>query len=157
MRERDSRLASNYGQSRFVSKQSLLLSHSSYVPYTKVCQMTSQRCCSFVGSRLDYCNSLYTAISEINFTKLQREQNTLARVVANHKRSDHITPVPTNLYWLPIKSRVMFNIVSLTYGIRKLGQQTHLWTSIPEYKPTLDLQSSSDDLIVTKGRRRLKE
>jgi len=37
--------------------------------------------CSIVGSRLDYCNSLFAGMSASNFDKLQRVQNTLARVV----------------------------------------------------------------------------
>ena len=62
--------------------------------------------CSIIGSRLDYCNSLYVGMSESNFVKLQRVQNTLARVVTGHKRSDHITPVLADLHWLPVNSRV---------------------------------------------------
>ena len=34
--------------------------------------------CSIVDSRLDYCNSLFVGMSDRNFKKLQRVQNTLA-------------------------------------------------------------------------------
>ena len=109
-----------------------------------------------VGSRLDYCNSLYAGMSETNFDKLQRVQNTLARVVTGHKRSDHITPVLADLHWLPVKSRVTFKIASLTYTIRKSGQPAYLRTLISDYKPTRDLRSSSRDLIATKGSKKAK-
>ena len=36
---------------------------------------------SLVSSKLDYCNSLYNGISQANLKKIQRIQNTLARVV----------------------------------------------------------------------------
>ena len=36
---------------------------------------------AIVGSRLDYCNALLVDISEANLDKLQRVQNTLARIV----------------------------------------------------------------------------
>ena len=112
--------------------------------------------CSIVGSRLDYCNSLYAGKSEANFGKLQRVQNTLARVVTGHKRSDHINPVLADLHWLPVKSWVTFKIASPTYTIRKSGQQAYLRTFISDYKPTRDLRSSSRDLIATKGSKKAK-
>ena len=112
--------------------------------------------CGIVGSSLDYCNSLYAGMSEANFDKLQRVQNTMARVVTGHKRSDHITPVLADLHWLPVKSMVTFRIASLTYTIRKSGQPAYLRTLISDYKPTRDLRSSSRDLIATKGSKKAK-
>ena len=42
-------------------------------------------------SRLDYCNSLLTGISQSNILKMHRVQNAAARVVCNAKRCDHAT------------------------------------------------------------------
>ena len=39
---------------------------------------------AIVQSRLDYCNSLFFDTSENNIRKLQRIQNTLARIVVGH-------------------------------------------------------------------------
>ena len=47
---------------------------------------------SLVQSRLDYANSLYSGMSSSNFVKLQRIQNTLARVVTLSDKRVHITP-----------------------------------------------------------------
>jgi len=44
---------------------------------------------SIVGARLDYCNSLLHGTSQRNFDRLQRVQNSLARVV-----KPHVVPVP---------------------------------------------------------------
>ena len=46
---------------------------------------------AIVGSRLDFCNSLLAGTSVSNLTRLQRVQNTLARVVAQKPRFCHIT------------------------------------------------------------------
>ena len=58
---------------------------------------------SLVSSKLDYCNSLYSGISQANLNKLQRIQNSLARVITNTSKYQHITPTLKKLHWLPIK------------------------------------------------------
>ena len=54
--------------------------------------------CSIVGSRLDYCNSLFVGMTDCNFKKLQHVQNTLARVVLRAGKFEHITPALVNLH-----------------------------------------------------------
>ena len=60
---------------------------------------------AFVISRLDYCK----------LRKLQAVQNAAARLICNTPRFDHITPVLYDLHWLPIKSRIDFKILLITY------------------------------------------
>ena len=57
---------------------------------------------AFISSRLDYCNSLMYGIAENQLDKLQRIQNTAARLVAGVKKCDHISPVLRRLHWLPV-------------------------------------------------------
>ena len=44
---------------------------------------------SLVSSKLDYCNSLNSGISQTNLNKLQRIQNSLARVITNTSKYQH--------------------------------------------------------------------
>ena len=78
---------------------------------------------AIVGARLDYCNSLLYGVSAANLYKLQRSQNTLARVVAGTKKRDHITPVLQALHWLPVPFRITYTIAILTYKV-KLTRKT---------------------------------
>ena len=48
---------------------------------------------AFVSSKLDYCNGLLYGIPSSEIEKLQRLQNTAARLTVCMKRTDHITPV----------------------------------------------------------------
>jgi len=48
---------------------------------------------AFVTSRIDYCNSLLYGISNYNIHRLQRIQNSVARIVTNTRKYDHITPI----------------------------------------------------------------
>ena len=49
---------------------------------------------SIASARLDYCNSVLYKTSQSNISKLQRAQTcSLARVVTNTRKRDHITPI----------------------------------------------------------------
>jgi hypothetical protein len=103
--------------------------------------------CSVIGSRLDYCNALLTGMSKSNFNKLQRVQNTLARVVLRQKKYDHITPALKELHWLPVQYRVTFKTTVLVYSIKNTGQPAYLRQILPDYVPHRTLRSSSKNLI----------
>ena len=47
--------------------------------------------------------------------RLQKVQNNAARVVSGSKKYDHITPVLKDLHWLPIRKRIEFKILLLTF------------------------------------------
>jgi len=70
---------------------------------------------SLVGSRLDYCNVVLYGTSRYNIDKLQRVQNTLARVVKERSKYDHITPLLSKVHWLPIEARIRHKIAVLTF------------------------------------------
>ena len=63
---------------------------------------------ALVGSRLDYCNSLFRSLSALDLRKLQCVQNSLARIVTNTTKYSHITPVRKILHWFPIEHRSVF-------------------------------------------------
>ena len=99
--------------------------------------------CSIVGTRLDYCNAVLYGTSQQNIMKLQRVQNSLARVVSGASRRDHIRPVLMALHWLPIAQRVEYKVALMTYKVLATGQPTYLADIVTEYKPSRHLRSSS--------------
>ena len=70
---------------------------------------------AFITSRLDYCNSLLYGVPKYLLQKLQRVQNTAARLLTDTKKSAHITPVLIELHWLPVQYRIQFKIILLVY------------------------------------------
>ena len=82
---------------------------------------------SLVSSKLDYCNSLFNGISQANLNKIQRIQNTLARVVTNTSKFEHNTPILKKLHWLPIKQRIDYKLCLLTYKTLQIQQPTYLY------------------------------
>ena len=50
--------------------------------------------------------AIHNGISQTNLSKLQRIQNSLARVITYTSKYQHITPTLKKLHWLPIKQRI---------------------------------------------------
>ena len=108
---------------------------------------------AIVGSRLDFCNSLLAGTSVSNLARLQRVQNTLARVVTQKPRFCHITPVLSDLHWLPVRHRISFKIATVTYRVLQFQQPSYLACLIPRYVPARALRSSSSLSICVPPRK----
>ena len=59
-----------------------------------------------VTAKLDYCNSLLHGAKGDLLDKLQKCQNSAARVITRTPKRHHITPVLCKLHWLPVRQRV---------------------------------------------------
>ena len=70
---------------------------------------------SFISSRLDYCNSLFTCLSQKTLKRLQTVQNSAARLLTRSRKYDHITPVLASLHWLPVCFRIEFKSLLITF------------------------------------------
>ena len=104
---------------------------------------------ALVSSRLDFCNSILfclpSPLHEIN--RLQRVQNTAARLVARISRHEHITPVLKTLHWLPIHKRTIYKLLLLTYKAVHGMLPVHIAENILLYKPSYNTRSSSKLLL----------
>ena len=70
---------------------------------------------AFVTNRLDYCNSALYGLPTTELQKLQRVQNAAARLICNVGQFNHISPTLKMLHWLPVKYRIDFKILLITY------------------------------------------
>jgi hypothetical protein len=70
---------------------------------------------AFFTSRLDYVNFHLSNLSIKHLSKLQKIQNYAARIITSKKKSDHVTNVLKDLHWLPVKIRIDFKILCMTY------------------------------------------
>ena len=70
---------------------------------------------AFISSRVDYCNSLYYGLPAYQLMKLQIIQNAAARLVFQESKYCHITPILRDLHWHPVKYRIDYKILLLTF------------------------------------------
>ena len=104
--------------------------------------------CSIVQSRLDYCNALFTDMSEANLSKLQRVQNTLAR-----GKYEQLTPALSELHWLPVRQRIDFKVATLTFKVRQSGHPTYFSQQLSDYISNRSLRSASQHRLHTQPTR----
>ena len=111
---------------------------------------------AFITSRLDLCNSLLYAIPAIDLNKLQRVLDAAARLIRNVPRWEHITPVLHSLHWLPIKQRINYKMLLLTFKALKGLARSYIQNLICiKVKSTYNLRSNTDT-ILTIPRKTLK-
>ena len=68
--------------------------------------------CTFIVSRLDYFNALYSVLHKRSIDRLQL---LAARVLMRNRKRDHIILVLASLHWLPVSLRIDFYITLLVF------------------------------------------
>ena len=72
---------------------------------------------AFITSRLKYCNSLLYAVPDHHMQKLQRVMNASVRLIFCAPKHCHIMPLLQQLHWLPIRLRIKFKILLITFKV----------------------------------------
>ena len=108
---------------------------------------------AYVTSRLDYNNSLLVGLPDVITASLQRVQNTAARLICKVPKFHHITPSLIELHWLPIKQRIIYKTLVLTYKSTHNEGPQYLADLLHVKQPSRQLRSSNQrQLIVPRVR-----
>ena len=115
-------------------------------PFLSV-QSTATLVNATVTSRLDYCNSSFSGIASDQLLRLQRVQNSAARLVLKKRKRDHITPLLIQLHWLPLSFRIQYKLALFAYRHFENSLPQYMSDSLSKYNPSRTLRSSSKKLL----------
>ena len=97
-----------------------------------------------MSSRLDYCNALLTGLPACVVKPLQMIQNAAARLVFNQPKRAHVTPLLTELHWLPVAARIKFKSLMMAHKVLTGSAPTYLNALVRAYVTPRTLRSSSE-------------
>ena len=80
---------------------------------------------ALASSHLDCCSLNFRTLSSFNMNKLQRFQNSLARIVTNNTKFSRITPTLKNLHWLLVKYCSIVKTTTLVYKYLHIGNPSY--------------------------------
>lgn len=102
---------------------------------------------ALVTSRLDFGNALLYGITERQLNKLQQAQNAAARMLTRTRKFDHISPVLQRLHWLPIRYRIHFKLLLLTWKALHDMAPSYISELLNQHIPSRYLRSSDKHLL----------
>jgi len=84
---------------------------------------------SLIMPIFDYCNVLFTNMSSLSTTKLQRAQNACIKFITGGRKSDHVTPLYKELKMLKLNERRIMAQSILLWKVIKFKRPNYLFNS----------------------------
>ena len=101
-----------------------------------------------VISRIDYCNALLAGLPKTLTDRLQRIQNTAARIITRTPRHHHITPALVHLHWLPVSARIDLKVLVYVFKVLSGTAPAYLTELVEQRVPTRALRSNNTTQLV---------
>ena len=122
--------------------------------------LTDSACVSLVHalftSKLDLNNTLLTGLPKYQIKRLQLLQNTAARIITKSARYCHITPILSDLHWLPIEFRIKFKLAVTVFKCLHNMAPKYLCDIVSKKVNTRTLWSSSKSNLLIVPRTKTK-
>ena len=90
---------------------------------------------ALVTSRLDHGNALLIGASDKSISKLQRVQTRAAITITKTGKREHIRLILKQLHWLPVSSRILYEIMLQTYKALNGLLPSYVRELLPTFAP----------------------
>ena len=70
---------------------------------------------SFITSKMDNCNAPLAGLPQRDLDRIQSMLNATARLTADARKFDHVTPLLVNLHWLRVTERIQYKLCVLVH------------------------------------------
>ena len=118
------------------------------IPDTLSVHVAQQVVNAMVTGNLAYWNSLLHCITAGQLGRIQKPQNTTARLIQRRSRLSSATVMLHELHRLAIKKRVIYKLLLMVYKSQQDMMPDYITTHLTEYKPPRPLRSSEDKQLV---------
>ena len=102
---------------------------------------------AFVLPKLDYCNSLFHGSPMYILERLQKVQNSTARLIFQCRKQNHISPLLMSLHWLPINARIEYKLSVICHSFVLGLSPIYLSDLLSVYTSKRNLRTFSDNRI----------
>ena len=103
---------------------------------------------SFITSKLDYCNALFTGLPKNLLAKLQHLFHIMARIVTRAKKFESITSILASLHWLPVAQHIKYQVLILTFKCVNIAAPFYLCKLVKSFQPARPLRSAESSKLV---------
>ena len=113
----DSEMSMTKQVNKVVSSCFLTIRLVSRIKYFFITEQLNTMVCSMVFSILDYCNVMYYGLNKELIQKMQRVQNSAARLVMKVNRFDKVDmdKIFKKLHWLRIQERIVYKVLLIVH------------------------------------------
>ena len=100
--------------------------------------------CAFILSKIDYCNSLLSGCPLYILRRLQKDQNSAAKLVFKSPRRHHVQLLLQTLHWLPVQDRIAYKLSIICHNFFSDSSPAYLSDLLTVYTPFRQPRSSAD-------------
>ena len=111
---------------------------------------------AMVTGNLYYCNPLLNGITANEISRIQKWQNTAARLLIKRDRRSSATVMLNDLHWLSIKKRVMYKILLLVYTSLHGTTPDYITMRLNDYHPPNTQRNCEEKRLVVQKKSALR-
>ena len=135
-----------------------ILTYDALAPFVTFSLLMQQKALlsAFVLPKLDYCNSLFYGSPMYVLERLQKFQNSAARLIFQCCKQNHISPLLMYLHWLPMNAHIKYILSVICHSFFLGLSPIYLSDLLLVYTPKINLRSSSNNRILCIPKLRTK-